>query len=226
MKFNLDCYFGGSKIPRSFTMSEEDRVRFVDFYFEGNYTRSHGMRMPNKKIKQELQHIRTIQRQPGVTTPDITTTPSLRFNVIKCNHTSIEQLCEEYRDIAFSLKCDDMNEDNLIECIDAKSDIGYASLCHQGIPFVVYITRPQLHHRDDDSSEEEEEEEEENEKDDKRSRPIKRIVNTKTKRKRVEEEDEEDYDNDNTMGYNQYIETEDNDNSSDSDDNSNDDNEK
>lgn len=162
MKFNLDCYFN-AKVPRSFTMSEEDRVRFVDFYFDGNYTAAHGMRMPNKKLKQELEHIRTLQLQPGITTRAITTTPSLHFDIITYTGFDhpIEELCHQYPILIKAMACDEMNGENLLECIDAHANIGYASLCHQGEPYFIYVARPQSYHpgEDDDDYENDAEEE-------------------------------------------------------------------
>lgn len=178
LRFNLEYYFD---TPRYFQMLSEDRARFVDFYFTGNYTRAHGVRTPTRILKQELQHIRTLQRKLIIEPPpDGSRSPLLllRFNIIpreeysqhfgidiesddeiddhssssslSSYHEAAKNLCEYYDDLALAVSRDDVDIDNIIDSIETKCDIGYASLCHQGKPIVVYVARPQIQQYDDE----------------------------------------------------------------------------
>lgn len=156
MRLNIDRYFSDTK--RSFSMLEQDRECFIDYYFAGNYTKSHGVRAPNKKIKQELQHLRILQHHSGA--PHSTET-ILRFNVVpyRDEYTKADDIYANHPELARALTYDEMNEDNINECIEVKSDIGIASLCKQeegDIPTVVYVSRPQSFTIDEEEEVEEE----------------------------------------------------------------------
>lgn len=170
LRASMDHYFDR---PRSFRMLEEDRARFVDFYFTGNYTRAQGVRNPILIIHEELAHIHTLERYlyhtpvPEAsllsnTTPPITTL--LRFDIL--HHTEYtphltgitdddapSTLSTRYEHIKIACSRDDVDSGNIIDCVDTDSDIGYASLCQNNVPIVVYIARPQTQYDEDDEGE-------------------------------------------------------------------------
>lgn len=169
LRASMDHYFDR---PRSFRMLEEDRARFVDFYFTGNYTRAQGVRNPILTIQEELAHVHTLERYlyhtPIPDTSLLTNTSAipptpilLRFNILR--HTEYAPhltgvndedtpsvLGDLYEPIKIACLRDDVDAGNIIDCVDTGSDIGYASLCQNNVPLVVYIARPQTQYDEDD----------------------------------------------------------------------------
>ncbi len=159
VRFNLDCYFDNTTVTRPFTMVGEDRTRFADFYFACNFSVARGMRAPIKKMRLELQHIRALKRHSPT---HRNAKAVLRFDTIPHSECtgSLEELCERYPCLSIALSREDVDSDNIEDCILLKSDIGYASLCdEEGNPFIVYVSRPHMSQKDDDEDDEDDDSE-------------------------------------------------------------------
>lgn len=175
IRFNIDSYFDDDD-EYPFIMDSEDRDRFICYYFQGNYTKQHGIRNLSRWIEKELQSNLITQNhnifeytKKNTPKPLINPKPKLHFHVIDYNSyiSSIDTM-KDYPVITNSLAYG-MNSDNLNDILEEKSNIGYFMLCHDSLHFpCINIAQPQSDddHDNNDILSEEQQQQQHEEKED------------------------------------------------------------
>ena len=157
MRFVVDCYFS---VPRSIQMQGTSRGLFVDYYFRGeNYTPGCGIRIQVKNLLQEIDHLQSLRTY---VTNDPHTMIIVRFDIIPYSEykecrgdgqpPTMTDLCQTYEELAFAVSREDVDVENLQECLNTKADIGFATMIHKDKTALVYISLPESSVNDDDAA--------------------------------------------------------------------------
>lgn len=161
MRFVIDCYFDTS---RHIQMQRKSRALFVDHYFrKENYSPGCGVRIQVKNLLQEVDHLQSLR---SYVTDNPRAVLAVRFDSIPyttyklCHNDpdtaepSIADLCTAYPELAMALSREDVDADNLNECIKTKADIGVASFIYGDKTSLVYIALPESSINEENAAEE------------------------------------------------------------------------